>query len=97
MKGVDFSNLFINLSSTTHATLEAALKAGAATINYGLFVNAVIDPIIIAFAIFIVIKQMNWLKKEPTPAEPVTKDYPRCLLAVPIKVTSCGHYTSEVS
>ncbi len=72
MGGVDFSNLFINLSGGDYTTLEAAQEAGAVTINYGLFINTVLDFLIIAFAIFIVVKQVNRLKKkeEKKPAAP---------------------------
>ena len=94
---VDFANLFINLSNTSYATLEAAKKAGAATINYGVFVNTVIDFVIIAFAIFMVIKQLNRMKKQPPPADPTTKECPHCLSTIPIKATRCGHCTSMVN
>ena len=94
---VNFSNLFINLSSTSYATLEMAQKAGAATINYGAFINTLIDFVIIAFAIFMVIKQMNKMKKEEPAADPTTRDCPQCLSSIPIKATKCGHCTSDVS
>ena len=95
--GVDFSSLFLNLSSTPYATLAEAQKAGAATINYGAFINTILDFIIIAFAIFIVIKQINRLKKEPPPADPTTKECPECLSVIPIKATKCAHCTSAVA
>lgn len=97
MGGVDFSNLFINLSSTSYATLAEAQKAGAATINYGAFINTVIDFVIIAFAIFLVIKQMNRLKKEPSPADPTTKQCPACLSTIPINAKKCAHCTSDLA
>jgi large conductance mechanosensitive channel len=96
MGGVDFSSLFLNLSSGSYATLAEAEAAGAATLNYGLFINTVIDFIIVAFAIFIVVKQMNRLKKQPPPADPTTKDCPECLMAVPIKARRCGHCTAQI-
>jgi large conductance mechanosensitive channel len=70
--GIDFTNLFINMSGGDYATLTAAQEAGAATINYGVFINTVIQFVIVAFAIFIVIKQINRLKREqpPAPAAP---------------------------
>jgi large conductance mechanosensitive channel len=95
--GVDFSSLFVNLSGKTYATLAEAGKAGAPTLNYGLFINTVIDFVIIAFAIFIVIKQMNRLKKAPPPADPTEKDCPYCLSKIPIKATKCAHCTSDVT
>ena len=97
MGGVDFSGLFINLSGKTFETLAEAQKAGAATINYGAFINTVLDFLIVAFAIFMVIKQMNRFKKEPPPADPTTKECPHCLSNIPIKATRCGHCTSELA
>lgn len=94
--GVDFSEFFINLSDQSYDTLAAAQEAGAATINIGLFLNSVLDFVIVAFAIFIVIKQMNRLKKAPAPADPTTKDCPLCLSSVPIKATKCAHCTSDI-
>jgi large conductance mechanosensitive channel len=95
--GVDFSGLYINLSGGTFDTLAAAQEAGAATINYGLFINTVLDFLIVAFAIFMMVKQMNRLKKEPAPADPTTKDCPFCLSNIPIKATRCGHCTSQLT
>jgi large conductance mechanosensitive channel len=94
--GVDFSEIFITLSGSSYESLAAAKAAGAATINIGLFINTVLDFVIVAFAIFIVIKQMNRLKKAPPPADPTTRDCPHCLSAIPIKATKCAHCTSVV-
>lgn len=98
MGNVDFSSLFVNLGSTAYETLTAAQEAGAPTINYGMFINTIIDFIIIAFAIFMVVKAMNSSKKkeEEAPAEPTTKDCPRCLSTIPIKATRCPNCTSDV-
>jgi large conductance mechanosensitive channel len=95
---VDFSNLFINISGKPVSTIAEAKAAGAATINYGLFLNSVIDFLIVAFAIFLLIKQVNRLKRqpEPAPAVPTTKDCPYCLSSVAIKATRCPHCTSEL-
>src|SRR5512135_3195682 len=77
--GVDFSNLFVDLSGKSYETLAAAKAAGAATINYGIFVNTVLDFLIVAFAIFLLIKQVNRFAKKPEPAvAPTTKDCPYC-------------------
>jgi large conductance mechanosensitive channel len=96
MGKVDFSSLFINLSGTPQPSLTAAKAAGAPTINYGVFLQATFDFIIIAFVIFLLVKQVNRLKKpEPTTA-PTTKDCPHCLSAIPIKATKCAHCTSNV-
>ncbi|MDJ0970098.1 MAG: large conductance mechanosensitive channel protein MscL [Kiloniellales bacterium] len=95
---VDFSNLFVNLSEGSYATLAQAQEAGAATLNYGAFINTVVDFLIVAFAIFIVIRQMNRLKQpeEAAPAEPTTKDCPFCLSTIPIKASRCPSCTSEL-
>jgi len=89
---VDFSELAITLKAAT-------AEADAVVIGYGAFLNTVLDFIIVAFAIFMVIKQMNRLKKTepaPAPAEPTTKDCPKCYSAIPIKATRCPHCTSEI-
>lgn len=96
MGKVNFTDLFINLSDTPYDNLKAAKDAGAPVISYGLFINTMIDFLIIAFVIFLVIKQINRLKKEPAPAPPNTKDCPYCLSAVPVKATKCGFCTSDL-
>lgn len=95
---VDFSNLFINLSGKSYATLEAAKAAGAATIKYGVFINTVIDFIIVAFVIFLLVRQINRFKRqeEVKPAAPTTKECPYCLSAIAIKAIRCPHCTSEL-
>jgi len=95
---IDFSNLFITLGSGTFPSLKAAQDAGAATINYGVFFNTVIDFLIVAFAIFLLIRQVNrFTKKEEAPAEPTTKDCPRCFSSIPIRASRCPHCTSELA
>jgi large conductance mechanosensitive channel len=96
MGKMDFSNLFIDLSGTGFATLAEAKKAGAATINYGLFFNTILDFVIVAFAIFLLIRQINRMKREPAPAAPDTKECPFCLSMVPLKAVRCPHCTSEL-
>ncbi len=93
---VDFSNLFINLSAKDYSTLAEAKAAGAATINYGLFLNTVIDFIIVAFVIFLFIRQINRLKRQPEPAAPDTKECPYCFTVIPVKATRCPHCTAEI-
>ena len=95
---MDFSNLFINLSSGAYTKLGEAKTAGAPTLNYGIFFNTVIDFVIVAFAIFLLIRQVNRLKREPAPAPaaPSTRDCPYCCSAVPIKATRCPACTSEI-
>jgi large conductance mechanosensitive channel len=100
---VDFSNLFlvIKQGSVTgaFATVADAQKAGAVTINYGIFINTVISFLIVAFAVFLLVKGINSLKKKeeaPSPA-PTTKECPRCFSVIPIKATRCGFCTSELT
>ena len=94
MGKVDFSSLFINLSGKPFDSLASAKAAGAATINYGLFVNSVIDFIIVAFAIFLVIRQINRFKRKP---EAATKECPYCFSKIPVKALRCPHCTSEIN
>lgn len=94
--GVDFKELFINLSDKPFDTLEAAEKAGVPLIKYGVFINSMVDFTIIALVIFVIIRQMTKLKKQPVPADPTTKECPYCLSVIPLKATRCGHCTSEL-
>ena len=96
MGKVNFTDLFINLSDTPYDSLKAAKDAGAPVISYGVFINTMIDFIIIAFVIFLVIKQINRMKKEPAPAPPNTKECPHCLSAIPINAKKCGFCTSDL-
>lgn len=91
---VDFSNLFLNLSGKPYDSLAVAKSAGAATINYGLFLNNIIDFVIVAFAIFLVIRQINRLKK---PGETTTKDCPYCFSKIPLKAVRCANCTSDLN
>jgi len=93
---VDFSNLFVNLSGKDYPSVAAAKAAGAATLNYGIFFNNIINFLIIAFVIFLLIKQINRMQKPAPAAAPTTKDCPYCLSAVPLKATKCAHCTSEL-
>lgn len=98
--GVDFSSLYINLSGVAYASLAEAQKAGAATINYGVFLNTVINFLIVAAAIFLMISQMNKLKAKfdkPAPAAaPSTKECPLCLSVIPLKAVKCAHCASDL-
>ena len=100
---VDFTNLFLVLkggagAAGPYATLADAQAAGAVTINYGLFVNNIISFLIVAFAVFLLIRSINNLKKkeEAAPAAPTTKDCPYCLSTIPLNAKRCGHCTSEL-
>ena len=92
---VDFTNLFINLSGTHFDTLKAAKDAGAATINYGVFLGTILDFLIVGFVIFLVIKQINRLKR-PAEDSPATRDCQFCLSSIPVKASRCPHCTSEL-
>ena len=93
---VDFSNLFINLSGKDYASVAAAKAAGAATLNYGIFLNNILNFLIIAFAIFLLIKQVNRMHEPAPAAAPTTKDCPHCLSAIPLKATKCAHCTADL-
>jgi large conductance mechanosensitive channel len=95
--GADFSNLFINLSGRIYPSVAAAKAAGAPTVNYGIFLNNILNFAIIAFAIFMLIKQINRLQRPAAAAPaPATKECPYCLSVIPIKATRCAHCTSEL-
>lgn len=93
---VDFSNLFFSLSGQTFATLAEAKKAGAPTLNVGLFANAVINFVIIAFGVFLVVKAANRMKPQEAPAAPSQKSCPFCFSSIAIKATRCPHCTSAI-
>jgi large conductance mechanosensitive channel len=94
---VDFSSLFVNLSGGSYSSLAEAKAAGAATINYGIFINSVLDFLIVAFAIFLVIQQVNRLTRKPEPQTPITtKECRFCASAIPLRATRCPNCTSEL-
>lgn len=93
---INFKDLFINLSGTPYASLAEAQAAGAATINYGNFINTIINFLIVAFVIFLIVRAFNRMKKPEAPAAPTTKDCPYCQTAIPIKATRCPHCTSQL-
>ena len=93
---VDFSNLFVTLAGQSFATLADARKAGAPALAYGVFLNTVIEFAIVAFSIFIVIKQINRLKRPPAAAPVTTKDCTFCKTAIPLAATRCPHCTSQL-
>jgi large conductance mechanosensitive channel len=96
---VDFANLFLNLGDKPVASVAAAKAAGVPTINYGLFLNNVISFLIVAFVVFLIVKQFNRLRREEkpaAPAAPTTRDCPYCLTPIPLKAIRCPHCTSEL-
>ncbi len=95
---VDFNNLYINMSGTPYASLAEAQAAGAPTLNYGVFINTIINFVIVAAAIFLIIRLANRLQRL-RPAEkpaPTTKECPYCISSIPIKATRCPNCTSEL-
>jgi large conductance mechanosensitive channel len=100
MGGVDFANLFLTLKEGATAgpyhALADAQAAGAVTVNWGIFVNSIVSFVIVAFAVFMVIRNINKMKKEAPPAEPTTKECGLCQMSIPIKATKCGHCTAEL-
>jgi len=93
---VDFSSLFINLSRQSYKTIAEAKAAGAATVNYGVFLNTVLDFLIVAFVMFLMVRQINRLKKAPAPPPVTTKECLYCLSTIPLKATRCPNCTSEL-
>jgi large conductance mechanosensitive channel len=95
---VDFSSLYINLSGRTFESLAEAKKAGAATINYGIFLNTLLEFLIVALAVFMLVRWINALRRKPVPAPaaPAAKECPYCCSAVPLKAVRCPHCTSEL-
>jgi large conductance mechanosensitive channel len=98
---VDFANFFAVLKvgkvAGPYNTLAAAKAAGAVTVNYGFFINTVISFLIVAFAVFLLIKNINRLKKEAPPAEITTKECPYCLSVIPLRAAKCAHCTSQLN
>ncbi|HEY3307194.1 MAG TPA: large conductance mechanosensitive channel protein MscL [Desulfuromonadaceae bacterium] len=97
MGKVDFTNLFITLDDRTFETLKAAKDAGAPTLNYGIFINSVIDFVVIAFSVFIIVKQMNRLRKPEVAPTPSNKKCPYCFTILPEEATRCSGCTSEIT
>ena len=91
---VDFSSLFVTLRGGPYPSIAAAKAAGAPTLNYGLFLNHVISLVIVGFAVFLLVKQVNRLKGPPPPA--TTRECPACVMPIPLKARRCPHCTSEI-
>jgi large conductance mechanosensitive channel len=95
---VDFSGLFINLSGKTYETLADAKAHNAPTLNYGIFLNTVINFLIVAFAVFLVVQQMNrWTRKPAAAVVPTTKDCTQCAMPIPLAAKRCGHCTAQLA
>jgi large conductance mechanosensitive channel len=95
---VDFSKLFVSLNGTHYDTLELAKANHASTLNYGMFLNTIINFLIVAFCVFVIIQLVNhWVNKPAPPAPPTTKDCPQCAMSIPIAAKRCGHCTSQLA
>ncbi len=95
---VDFSRLFLSLDGKSYDSLDAAKAAHAATLNYGIFLNTVVNFLIVAFCVFLVVQQVNrWTKKPAVAAAPTTKECPQCAMTIPIAAKRCGHRTAQLA
>jgi large conductance mechanosensitive channel len=95
---VDFSNLFISLDERHFDTLGLAKAAGAPTLNYGVFLNTIINFLIVAFCVFVIVQIVHrWTAKPEPAAAPTTKDCPQCAMTIPIQAKRCGHCTSQLA
>lgn len=97
LKGVDFVNLFVSLGGQSYPTLAAAKAAGAPTVNYGVFLNTIINFVIVAFAMFVIVRQTARFRPAPPPPAPTTRDCPFCLSPIPLRATRCAHCTSALA
>jgi large conductance mechanosensitive channel len=98
LKHVNFSDLFISLNGAHYDHLQDAQKVGAPTLNYGIFINNVIDFLIVAFCVFLLVQQVNRFTKKPEPAAaPTTKECPQCAMTIPIKAKRCPQCTSQLA
>ncbi len=95
---VNFADLFLDLSGKGYSSLAAAQEAGAATIKYGLFLNTILDFVVVALVVFLLVRQINRMQKQEKtpPAAPTTKKCPYCCTEIPIEATRCPHCTSEL-
>jgi large conductance mechanosensitive channel len=93
----NFADLFVTLSGGSYPSLAAAKAAGAATLNYGLFINTIINFVIIAFAVFVLIRQIDRMRARPTPPSPSTKECPQCAMAIPLRAVRCPTGTSPLA
>jgi large conductance mechanosensitive channel len=96
MGGVDFSSLYLNLSGEDYVSLAEATEAGAPTLNYGMFINAVISFLIVAFAVFLLVQAYNRMREQPETPEATEKNCPFCQMPIPIEAVRCGHCTSAL-
>jgi large conductance mechanosensitive channel len=98
MGRVDFSNMFVSLNGQHYDTIALAKVAGAPTVNYGLFLSTVINFLIVALAVFLLVRMVNrWSSRPAAPPTPTTKDCPQCAMSIPIQAKRCGHCTTQLA
>ena len=98
IRNVNFSDLVIGLNGKSYPSIAAAKADGAPTLNYGIFLNTVINFLIVAFCVFVIIQLVNrWVNKPAPPAPPTTKDCPQCAMTIPIQAKRCGHCTTQLA
>ncbi|HEX5733326.1 MAG TPA: large conductance mechanosensitive channel protein MscL [Blastocatellia bacterium] len=95
--GIDFTNLYINLSGRSFPNLAAAKEAGVPTLNYGVFINTVIEFLIVAFVIFMIVKAINRMRRQPEELPDTVKACPYCLSSIPVQATRCSSCTSQLT
>ena len=95
--GVNFEDLFVTLSGSSYPSLAAAKAAGAPTLNYGIFINTIINFVIVAFAVFLLVRQIDRLRATPAPPSPSTKECSQCAMAIPLRAVRCPHCTSALT
>ncbi|HEY3101467.1 MAG TPA: large conductance mechanosensitive channel protein MscL [Methylomirabilota bacterium] len=94
--GVNFEDLFVVLSGGSYLSLAAAKAAGAPTLNYGVFINTIINFVFVAFAVFLLVRQIDRLRAQPVPPSPSTKECPQCAMAIPLRAVRCPHCTATL-
>ena len=95
--GVDFKDFFVSLSGQSFPTLASAKAAGAPTLNYGIFINTIINFVIVAFAVFLLVRQIDRLRATPAPPSPSTKECSQCAMAIPLRAVRCPYCTSALT
>jgi large conductance mechanosensitive channel len=96
LKNIDFKDLFVNLSATAYPTIGAAKAAGAPTLNYGIFLNTIFEFVIVAFAVFLLVRTVNRALPKPVAAPPTTQDCPFCRTSIPLAASRCPNCTSDL-
>ena len=94
---VSFDDLFVNLSGASYPSIAAAKAAGAPTLNYGAFISTIVNFVIVAFAVFLLVRQVDRMRARPAPPSPSTKECPQCAMLIPLRAARCPHCTSALT